>query len=97
MMKYLYLIAQAIKPPSSLPRVSPNGVWIQKILQVVFVLAGAIAVIIVAIAGMNYVLSSGDPQKTAKAKDTILYAVIGLAISILSFSIVTFVIGKLFT
>ena len=37
--------------------------------------------------------SAGDPGKTKKAKDTILYAVIGLIICVLAFAIVNFVIG----
>lgn len=66
------------------------------ILQVVFATMGAVAILIIAIAGLQYVLSNGDPQKTARAKDTIIYAVIGLVVAIMSFTIVTFVLGRLF-
>lgn len=90
-----HIIAQ-LQPPGSLPQVTADGSQVQKVLQIVFVIAGAVAVIVVVVAGLNYVISSGDPQKTAKAKDTILYALIGLAIAVLSFTIVTFVIGRLF-
>jgi len=64
------------------------------VLKVVFGFAGGIALIIITLAGLKYALSSGDPQGIKKAKDTILYALIGLVISILAFSIVSFTIGN---
>lgn len=95
-MKLLDYFAQLPTPPNSLPRVEAGSSQIETVLQVVFIIAGVVSVFMITIAGLNYVISSGDPQKTAKAKDTILYAVIGLVISVLSFTIVRFVIGRLF-
>lgn len=66
-------------------------------LQLVFGLAGAIAVVIITIAALQYVLSQGNPQATAKAKDTILYAVIGLVICAFAFVIVKFVVLQVTT
>jgi len=80
----------------NIPRTQTSTTQIGTILQFVFALAGAISVIVITVAGLNYVISNGDPQKTARAKDTILYAIVGLVISILAVTIVTFVIGKLF-
>lgn len=60
-------------------------------LRLVFGLLGGIALIIVTLAGFKYVLSQGNPQETAKAKNTILYALVGLVVAITAFSIVTFV------
>ncbi|MBQ6410223.1 hypothetical protein IJI18_03165 [Candidatus Saccharibacteria bacterium] len=51
-----------------------------------------VAVIFIVVGGVNYMTSQGDPGKTKKAKDTILYAVIGLIIAVLAFAIVNFVI-----
>jgi uncharacterized membrane protein YjfL (UPF0719 family) len=45
------------------------------------------------IGGFMYVLSAGDQAKVTKAKDTVLYAVIGLVVTLLAFSIVKFVLG----
>jgi multisubunit Na+/H+ antiporter MnhB subunit len=61
----------------------------------VFGLAGAIALVSITLGALNYVLSQGDSSKLAKAKDTIMYSVIGLIVCLAAFSIVTFVIGKL--
>ena len=65
---------------------------IVSILNVIIGVAGFISVIWIIIGGVNYMTSSGDPNKTKKARDTILYACIGLIICVLSFAIVNFVI-----
>lgn len=64
------------------------------ILGTVFLWAGIIAVIVVVIGGVLYVTSQGDPQKTARAKNTILFAVIGLIVAISAFAIVQFILSK---
>lgn len=56
------------------------------------ILAG-IAVIIIIIGGIMYVTSGGDASNLTKAKNTILYAVIGLIVAILSSAIIAFVNG----
>ncbi|MBP9827258.1 hypothetical protein KBC99_02140 [Candidatus Saccharibacteria bacterium] len=55
---------------------------------------GIASVIVIIVAGYQYVFSAGNPQSTARAKDTILYAVIGLVVAILAYAIVNFVIGQ---
>lgn len=65
---------------------------IVNILNGIIGVAGFIAVIWIIIGGVSYMTSSGDPSKTKKARDTILYACIGLIICVLSFVIVNFVI-----
>ncbi|MBQ3296832.1 hypothetical protein IJH01_01735 [Candidatus Saccharibacteria bacterium] len=66
---------------------------IESILYVVISIAGIIAVIFIIVGGFQYMTSSGDPSKTKKAKDTILYSVIGLIVCALAFAIVNFVIN----
>ena len=56
---------------------------------------GIVAAIFIVIGGINYMTSAGDAGKLKKAKDTILYAVIGLIISVLAFAIVNFVIRNI--
>ena len=65
---------------------------IQGILNVVIGIAGIVAVIFIVVGGFQYMTSSGDPSKTKKAKDTILYACIGLVVCALAFAIVNFVL-----
>lgn len=64
------------------------------ILSIVFAIAGAVAFLMVTIAGFMMVISAGEPQKVAKARQTIVYSIVGLVICILAFSIVRFVIGR---
>lgn len=62
------------------------------ILNAIIGVAGFVAVIWIIIGGVQYMTSSGDPSKTKKARDTILYACIGLVVCVLAFAIVNFVI-----
>lgn len=68
---------------------------VKSVLQTVFLWTGIVAVIVIVIGGIFYTISQGDPGKIKKAKDTILYAIIGLIVSLLSFAIVTFVLDKI--
>jgi TRAP-type C4-dicarboxylate transport system permease small subunit len=68
---------------------------IKTILSSVFVVVGILAVIVIIIGGVNYTLSQGDPGKVKKAKDTILYGIIGLIVALLAFAIVQFVLDAL--
>jgi len=56
---------------------------------------GAVAVFIITLAGFKYVTSGGNPENVAKAKGTIIYAAVGLVVSLIAFSIVTFVVKNL--
>ena len=62
------------------------------IINAVIGVLGLVAVVVVIIGGVQYMTSSGDAGKVKKAKDTILYGIIGLVICILAFAIVNFVI-----
>ncbi|MCR5700493.1 MAG: pilin [Candidatus Saccharibacteria bacterium] len=68
---------------------------VQNILYVVIGISSIIAVIFIIIGGVNYMTSSGDAGKVKKAKDTILYAVIGLIVCALAFAIVNFAVGTI--
>ena len=65
------------------------------ILNMVIGIIGIVAVIVIIIGGIQYMTSSGDAGKVKKAKDTILYGVIGLVIVALAYAIVNFVIGTI--
>ena len=54
---------------------------------------GLVAVVTIVIGGINYMTSAGDAQKLKKAKDTILYACIGLAICAVAFAATNFAIN----
>ena len=68
---------------------------IQTIVRVLLFLIGAISVIMIIIGGFRYVVSQGDSGAVTSAKNTILYAVIGLVVAIFAWAIVDFVIDNL--
>lgn len=78
-----------------LPDVKADSGTITSILTIVFGIAGALALLMVILAGFKYITSGGDPQAVAKAKNTLVYSIIGLAVCILAEVIVNFVLGQL--
>ena len=46
--------------------------------------------------GISFATSQGDASKTTKARNTILYGVVGLVVALLAFAIVNFVLGAVF-
>ena len=71
------------------------GATIGRIIQAVVGMLGLACVVIIIIGGINYMTSSGDAGKVKKAKDTILYGVIGMVICVLAFAITTFIINSI--
>ncbi len=63
-------------------------------LNLVYFLAGTIAVVMIIFSGLSYITSSGDSGKLTKAKGTLTYAVVGLIIVLVAFAITSFVIGR---
>ena len=71
-----------------------ENVLLREVLNLTYYAAGAIAVIVIIAAGIFYVISSGDPGRITKAKNLLLYSVIGLIIVMSAFVITNFVIGS---
>lgn len=67
---------------------------IEIVVNVLLFIIGAVSVIMIIIGGFKYVISNGDSSQITSAKNTILYAVIGLVIALLAFAIVRFVINQ---
>jgi hypothetical protein len=62
------------------------------ITSVLLFVVGAISVIMIVIGGLRYVVSGGNSSAISAAKNTILYAVIGLIVAILAYAIIHFVL-----
>jgi hypothetical protein len=69
-----------------------DGGLFQTITNVLLFVIGAISVIMLIIGGIRYVVSGGDSSAVTSAKNTILYAVIGIIVAILAYAMVNFVI-----
>ena len=85
-------VARANGMPAEL--VGVNGVF-TKITNTILYAVGIISVIMLIYGGLRYVISGGDSKKVTDAKNTIMYAIIGLIIAILSYAIVNFVINAI--
>ena len=66
---------------------------LKTIVNVLLFVIGAVAVIMLIIGGLRYTTSNGDASAIKGAKDTILYAIIGIVVAILAYAIVNFVVG----
>jgi len=67
---------------------------VSPIVSMLLTVLGAISIIVIIVGGIMYAVSAGDPGKAKKAKDTILYAVVGLVVAMLAYGIVAFVVGE---
>lgn len=76
------------------PITGPDGV-LTKATQILAMVVGIAAVIMIIVGGLRYIISAGDPQNVNSAKNAILYAVIGLAIALVAQAIVIFVLREL--
>ncbi len=68
---------------------------IQTIINVVIGLVGVIAVVVMIMGGISFITSQGDTNKVTKARNTILYGVVGLIVALLAFAIVNFVMSDM--
>lgn len=67
------------------------GMLVNTLLFVV----GALATVMIIVGGIFYIMSNGDAGKVAKAKNTVLYSVIGLVVAFVAYAIINWVV-KLF-
>lgn len=65
------------------------------VTNVVLFLVGAVAVIMIIVGGFRYVTSNGDQNAVTGAKNTILYAIIGIVVAFLAYAAVQFIVGSL--
>jgi hypothetical protein len=69
-----------------------DGGVVTNIISVVIFIVGLVCVVMLVWGGIQYILSTGDSGKVTNAKNTILYAVVGLIVCIVAFAVVQFVL-----
>lgn len=84
--------AGAAKGEDQSPELFGDQGIFQTITNVLLFIIGAISVIMLIIGGIRYVVSGGDQAAVTAAKNTILYAVVGIVVAILAYALVNFVI-----
>ena len=75
-----------------LPHTSANN--LSSILNIVFSVMGALALLMLVVAGLRYVLAGGDANKVTEAKRQIAYTLVGLVVILLAAGIVNFVLNR---
>lgn len=86
----------ANNPDSSVCKASGSddiGDIITAVINTLLFIIGAISVIMLIVGGFRYTTSGGDQNNVKAAKDTILYAIIGLVVAFLAFAVVNWVVG----
>lgn len=71
------------------------GDIIKKIIDFMLFAIGVVAVIMIIYGAIQYTTSAGDSGKVASAKNTIIYAIVGLIVAILAYAIVNFVVSTI--
>ncbi len=79
---------------TGLPQVGAGAVQLHEILQIILAVLGAIAVLVVVISGLRFITAQGNPQEVAKARSTLVNAVVGLVVILGAEAIVAFVLGN---
>jgi heme O synthase-like polyprenyltransferase len=91
----LFATADQIKIDShsvNIPQVTSVSVF-NGVISGIYVIVGVVAVIIIILSSFTFASGSYDPAVIAKAKNTILYSVVGLIVVIIAFVITQFILG----
>jgi len=72
-----------------------DGGALTTIVNALLFIIGFLSVIMLIFGGLRYIISGGNAAAVTTAKNTILYAIVGLIIAIFAYAIVNFVIGSL--
>ena len=97
MIHFLYIFAQGKIGTPDVLHLPVNDVNTQLSdgLKLVYAIAAVIAVVVIVIAGIQYSLSNGNAQTVSKAKNAIVYSVVGLIIIASAFMITSYVFGRM--
>lgn len=68
--------------------------WIADMTKYILFFVGVLAVLVIIYSGVLFILAAGNPQTIAKARSSLIYAVVGLIITILAYAIVNFVVSN---
>ena len=79
---------------TGLPTVSANSASLHTILQFAFGVIGGIALIFVVISALRFVIAGGESQDVARARETLIYALVGLVVCLSAELLVTFVLNN---
>ena len=64
------------------------------VINILSFIAGVLAVFLVMYGGFKYIVSAGDAGKVTSAKNTILYALVGIVVVVISRQLILFILSK---
>lgn len=79
------------------PKVAADNATLQDVLGLIYFIAGIVCVLIIVFGGVRYVTSQGEASGVQSAKNTIMFALIGLLVILVASAVTQFVfdyIGK---
>jgi hypothetical protein len=82
-------------PASGTPGTNPVIAAIKVTITIMSIVIGVTAVIMIIVSGFTLITSGGDPQAVAKARNSIIYALVGIVVAVLAETIVVFVLSRL--
>lgn len=68
---------------------------IANIINVLLFVVGVTAVIMLIVGGIRYITSGGSQENVTKAKNTIIYAIVGIVVAVVAYALVNFVVTRL--
>ena len=83
----------AVAPVATVAAYDPFGQVDGTIISTLLFVIGALSVIMIIVAGIMYVTSTGDSGKVTRAKNTLTYSIVGLVVAFLAYAIVFWVLG----
>ncbi len=92
--QYIQKTGQVSGCGTSEPAINKSGGLASQIVNTLLYAAGVVSLIFMMIGGIRYITSSGDSSRIQSAKDTLLYAVIGLILTLIALPIAGYVIAK---
>lgn len=68
---------------------------IQQVTDLLLFILGAVSVIMLVVGGFKFVTSNGSPEQVKSAKNTIMYAIVGIVVALVAYAAVKWVIAQL--
>ena len=83
--------ARGDNTPSNL--VNGDSSIIKRAINIMLFAVGVLSVVMLIFGGFRYVISGGKKESVTNAKNTILYAIVGLLVAVFAYAIINFIRG----
>lgn len=76
------------------PKVAADNATLQDVLGLIYFIAGILCVLTIVFGGVRYVTSQGDSGGVSSAKNTIMYALVGLLVILVASAVTQFIFSR---